>query len=332
MSNITRHRGDDRTITRTVRIGGVAQDITGWTFALTVNEEANPADTTNELGSVAGVLIDAANGQVGFDPTTTMVETVGRFYYDIEVVDANGKLSTVKGLWVVLQDITKSDEAFVWTPDETPADGAAVPMIPAAGPQVIRHYSVPSCTYETRDGRRVIRDNTIPTATYDMANVRFFGTDFPRFAFTMPGWEWRLTVYVNRALAQMTLWDAYTGTMWNRPELDTRLGTVVAKMTGSSIGSDGQQIDGDAPAIDTSGWPVAGWYELGVRVLADWSIEWMVKEETDPDDWRDAFVGDSELWTSSFSATTGPKPNIAREYPENAASVVEVWKYEWRRL
>lgn len=108
MSDIVRTRGDTYRIRRTVKVSGVAVNITGWTFKLTVNAEVNPADDTNQIAQIDGTLFDAVNGIVDFVPLSTDVETAGHYYFDIEATDTDSQISTLdKGSFILLQDITK---------------------------------------------------------------------------------------------------------------------------------------------------------------------------------------------------------------------------------
>ncbi len=87
---------------------GVAVNITGFTFKLTVNTDKNPSPGT-ELFTVAGVVTDAAAGKVGFAPTTANTDqTPGKYFYDVEQTDAGGLISTIiKGVCQIIQDISK---------------------------------------------------------------------------------------------------------------------------------------------------------------------------------------------------------------------------------
>lgn len=88
---------------------GVAIDITGFSFKLTVNSEKDPADQVNEQFSITGVLTDAPNGRVAFSPTITDTDIApGTFFYDIEQIDTGGSKSTLLVAKVlIVQDITK---------------------------------------------------------------------------------------------------------------------------------------------------------------------------------------------------------------------------------
>lgn len=87
---------------------GVAVDITGFTFRLTVNTDLDP-DPGTQLFTVVGVIMDAPNGKVAFAPTVADTDqTPGEFFYDVEQTDAEGLVSTViKGVCEIVQDISK---------------------------------------------------------------------------------------------------------------------------------------------------------------------------------------------------------------------------------
>ena len=88
---------------------GVAVDISGFSFKLTVNSEKNPTDQVNEQFSIVGVITDAAAGKVGFAPTTTDTDiTPTTYFYDIEQTDGSGAIKTlIVAKALIVQDITK---------------------------------------------------------------------------------------------------------------------------------------------------------------------------------------------------------------------------------
>lgn len=110
MGTITRYRGDTAADRFTIQRDGAALNITGWTFALTVNSEKDPVGTSTQLFTVAGVITSATAGQVQFSPDATQADqTPGDYYYDVQGVDPNGAKVTVdKGRYRFKQDITKS--------------------------------------------------------------------------------------------------------------------------------------------------------------------------------------------------------------------------------
>lgn len=88
---------------------GVAIDITGFTFKLTVNSEKDPTDQINEQFSIVGAITDALAGKVAFSPTITDTDiTPGTYFYDIEQIDAGGgKATLIVAKVLIVQDITK---------------------------------------------------------------------------------------------------------------------------------------------------------------------------------------------------------------------------------
>ena len=88
---------------------GIAIDVSGFSFKLTVNSEKDPADTTNQQFTIAGVLVDAVNGQISFAPSITDTDiTPDTYFYDIEQTDAGGGIATlIIGKCLIVQDITK---------------------------------------------------------------------------------------------------------------------------------------------------------------------------------------------------------------------------------
>jgi len=89
---------------------GVAIDITGFTFKLTVNSEKDPTTTANQQFTVIGAITDASAGKVAFSPTTANTDIVpATYFYDIEQTDGSGAISTlIIGKCVLVQDITKA--------------------------------------------------------------------------------------------------------------------------------------------------------------------------------------------------------------------------------
>lgn len=110
MTDITRYRGDTAADEVTVQTSaGLAVDITGFTFLLTVSSIENPPDGTSELYNVAGVITSPASGQVEFVPTTlNSDQKPATYYYDIQMTDAAARIKTIaKGAYTYTQDITK---------------------------------------------------------------------------------------------------------------------------------------------------------------------------------------------------------------------------------
>jgi len=110
MTDITRVRGDTAADLITVQnSAGVAVDITGFSFILTVNTLQNPPDNTTELYSVAGTILVAAAGTVEFAPLLANVDQLpADYYYDIQMTDDVARIKTIdKGMYTYTQDISK---------------------------------------------------------------------------------------------------------------------------------------------------------------------------------------------------------------------------------
>jgi hypothetical protein len=106
---IERYRGDTFPIAIQVksRVTDEAQDVTGWTFLLTVNSQRAPSSSASQVFQIEGVITDAANGSVEFSPDETQAANTGVMYFDIQAT-INGKIRTLtKDEYIVEQDITK---------------------------------------------------------------------------------------------------------------------------------------------------------------------------------------------------------------------------------
>lgn len=109
MSDITRKRGDTYPIVFTVSVNGVPADITGCTFLLTVDPSKAPLDNTANICQIVGVITNPTGGIVSFSPSPANVNFVGKYYYDIQITDALGKIRTlVMAKFTLVQDITKA--------------------------------------------------------------------------------------------------------------------------------------------------------------------------------------------------------------------------------
>lgn len=107
---IERKRGDTApdVITVTFTKSRQVVNILGCTFKMTVDKRLAPDDSSTKLYEISGVITDAQKGQVEFSPTPEQSDTVGFYYYDIQMTDAYGKVSTpISGPYVYAQDITK---------------------------------------------------------------------------------------------------------------------------------------------------------------------------------------------------------------------------------
>ena len=157
------------------------------------------------------------------------------------------------------------------------------------------------------------------------------GPEFSRLRVDVPGWEWQVTAYLNLALLSLEVQDGlYYQGWWTA--LDLRSGSPdVSLIAGTLYHTTDLGYDYIAPPVfpDTTGW-VTGWYKFGVRLNLDNTLEFQVKPEADDDDWLAASA--DHIWNPGVTPVLAPNLWTRRVYPENAASVLNLWKYEWRRL
>jgi len=110
MADISRYRGDTAVDSFTVKdADGVALNVTGYTFTLTVDERLNPTNESTQIAQIEATLVDAAAGEIEFPWTEEDADQApGTYYYDIQMEDAGGLISTLaKGSYIFSQDITK---------------------------------------------------------------------------------------------------------------------------------------------------------------------------------------------------------------------------------
>jgi hypothetical protein len=87
--------GDTYSTTLTITDDGSTQDITGWTFWLTVKESPNDADSDAIIQKEVTSHVDAANGETVLSLTAS--ETLGIStpkFYDIQYKKPSGEVRT----------------------------------------------------------------------------------------------------------------------------------------------------------------------------------------------------------------------------------------------
>lgn len=114
---IIRVRGDtapDRFVMKD-QIGAI-QDITGWTFRMSVNSKQAPGAGDASLYTLTGAIDDAAAGEYSFAPSAMEADQEpGNYWFDVEATDAGGAIKTVEldadnhtvGVYRYTQDISK---------------------------------------------------------------------------------------------------------------------------------------------------------------------------------------------------------------------------------
>ena len=95
------------TVTHSTKPKG-AVNLTGCSFKMTLSTVPAPVDETTQAYQLVGEIPDPTNGKVEFSPTAAQANLVGYFYYDIQMTDSFGDVSTlVTGTYLYKQDITK---------------------------------------------------------------------------------------------------------------------------------------------------------------------------------------------------------------------------------
>ena len=109
MADITRRRGDTKPIVFRFRVDGVVMDLTSCSFKMTIDPKKDPVDDTDNILQMAGTALD--EGRVKFEMSEAEADiTPGTYYYDVQITDADGKISTPEdscGKFKIVQDITK---------------------------------------------------------------------------------------------------------------------------------------------------------------------------------------------------------------------------------
>jgi len=110
--DLCRKRGDTFADVFQVKINGVAVNVTGDTFLLTVDPEPEPATAANNLFQLVGILVTPASGIISFAPSALQADqTPDTYFYDIEWTrtgsGAGEVITILSGAYAFNQDITK---------------------------------------------------------------------------------------------------------------------------------------------------------------------------------------------------------------------------------
>lgn len=108
-SELFRRRGDTAPDELNLTDGGLAADLTGYSFVMTINTVRDPdpsIDLGDELVSIAGVV---NGGQIRFPFSTLNADqTPGTYWYDVQQTDPSGNTKTIrKNMYTFGQDISK---------------------------------------------------------------------------------------------------------------------------------------------------------------------------------------------------------------------------------
>jgi hypothetical protein len=93
------------------KLDGTGLDITTATILFTVNKRKDPPAVviTDQLFQISGILTTPTSGKFEVKPSSTNTNVVpGDYYYDIQMILGTVKETLAKGIFRILQDITKS--------------------------------------------------------------------------------------------------------------------------------------------------------------------------------------------------------------------------------
>ncbi len=106
MSDIKRYRGDTKDLILILSQNSEVFPLAGCSATLSVATTKEPTGNTYILQSTA--IVDNVAGTLTFPFTVENANNLGDFFYDVELVDALGKISTIlKAKMKFTQDITK---------------------------------------------------------------------------------------------------------------------------------------------------------------------------------------------------------------------------------
>lgn len=111
--NIRIKRDNDRALNITVKKAGVVQNITGWIVYFAVKRRVNDTDENAIIFKEVTSHTDPTNGEttISIDAADTADKKVGIYYFDVKVVDSQGKKqSSGTGSFEIVQEIADGDE------------------------------------------------------------------------------------------------------------------------------------------------------------------------------------------------------------------------------
>lgn len=104
-------RGDSHTINLTITNAGTAVNLTGYTVFFTVNASESPSDDTGAaIQKTVTSHSDPTNGKtvITLAPADTSSLTPGTFWYDIQLKDGSGNITSFeKDKFILVSDITR---------------------------------------------------------------------------------------------------------------------------------------------------------------------------------------------------------------------------------
>lgn len=104
--DIKRKRGDTKDFKINLTQKKVIYPLAGCSSKLSVS--ALKAPTTDDYIFQSIGIVNDTEGSITFSFAAEDVDHLGTFYYDVEIIDGDGKIATIlEGKWSFSQDITK---------------------------------------------------------------------------------------------------------------------------------------------------------------------------------------------------------------------------------
>jgi len=107
--DIERRRGDTKDLRIRLTDSGTAIDVTSFSGIITLDPSPAPDDALNNVFTTTGAPTGTpTDGILVFDMVAFTAVSPGVFFYDVQITDAAGEISTLLiGKFTVKQDITK---------------------------------------------------------------------------------------------------------------------------------------------------------------------------------------------------------------------------------
>lgn len=105
---ICRSRGDTFPFDLTIKLNGVAVNVTTDSFVLTVDPDEAPDDAANNLFANIPTIVDGPNGIIRVTLSVSDADqTPDSYFYDLQQTSGSATRTIMRGSWVVSQDISK---------------------------------------------------------------------------------------------------------------------------------------------------------------------------------------------------------------------------------
>jgi hypothetical protein len=107
--NITAYQGATYDLDMTWRIGGTAVNLTGYTAALQVKENASSTASVLSLTNGSGITLGGTAGTIGISVSASTMgsATPGNYVYDLELNSGGQVTRLIQGGFAIQAEVTK---------------------------------------------------------------------------------------------------------------------------------------------------------------------------------------------------------------------------------